>query len=230
MVELRKPVEFKHLKEGHNMLLPFGPHIVYSRMPNKIIKSLNKYVDLKVKRGHTEKLDHSEHLVGKVRQEFRIDTNQIEKVSSFFNAVFVSYHQFFLQRRNKALDPKALVEVFYNGAWIVRSFAHDYNPAHIHTECHLSCVGYLKLPDFSEEEDKEKKKHYPSHGNIELIHEGSGMYHQGGIRIKPEVGDFIVFPHYLLHTVYPFKGDGERRSFSMNISLNVTDGEKKING
>ena len=41
------------------------------------------------------------------------------------------------------------------------------------------------------------------------------------MRIKPHLGDFIIFASYLLHTVYPFKGDGERRSFSMNISLDV---------
>ena len=55
--------------------------------------------------------------------------------------------------------------------------------------------------------EKEKKKHFPSHGNIELIHEGNNMWHQGSMRIKPHVGDFIIFPSYLLHTVYPFKGD-----------------------
>ena len=88
-------------------------------------------------------------------------------------------------------------------------------------------MGYLKVPDFSIEEEKEKKKHFPSHGNIELIHEGNNMWHQGSIRIKPHVGDFIIFPNYLLHTVYPFKGDGERRSFSMNISLDVVKKEAK---
>ena len=38
MAEIRKPVEFTGLPDGHAMLTPFGPHIVYSRMPNKIVK------------------------------------------------------------------------------------------------------------------------------------------------------------------------------------------------
>ena len=34
---------------------------------------------------------------------------------------------------------------------------------------------------------------------------------------KPKVGDFYFFPHYLMHTVYPFKGTKEeRRSISFN--------------
>jgi hypothetical protein len=218
-VPVRGPVEFSGIKEGHAMITPFGPHIVYSRMPNNIMKSINKYIDLKIKRGQTKKLDHGPHLVGKVTQEFRIDHNQIDKIAPFFNDVFGAYYQFHLQRRNQKLHPDAEINVFYNGAWVVRQFEGEYNPAHIHTECQLSCVGYLQVPDFSIEESKEKKKHFPSHGNIELIHEGSNMWHQGSIRIKPHVGDFIVFPSYLMHTVYPFKGDGERRSFSMNISV-----------
>jgi hypothetical protein len=220
---IRRPVEFTELKEGHACIMPFGPHIVYSRMPNKIIKSLNKYTDLKIKRGQTKKLDHSEHLVGKVSQEFRIDQNQIEKVADFFNGVFGAYYQFHLQRRNQLINKDTQINVFYNGAWVVRQFEGEYNPAHIHTECELSCVGYLQVPDFSVEEDKETKKHFPSHGNIELIHEGNNQWHQGSIRIKPHVGDFIVFPSYLMHTVYPFKGEGERRSFSMNISLQMSN-------
>ena len=32
--------------------------------------------------------------------------------------------------------------------------------------------------------------------------------------IIPEVGDMCLFPHYLMHEVYPFNTDGERRSIS----------------
>ena len=40
------------------------------------------------------------------------------------------------------------------------------------------------------------------------------------LSIKPEVGDFYFFPHYLMHTVYPFKGTkDERRSISFNAKV-----------
>ena len=225
-VGIKHPVEFSHVKEGHAMITPFGPHIVYSRMPAKIMDSLNKYIEKKIQKGQTENLDHGPHLVGKVTQEFRIDSKQINAMAEFFNGVFGAYYQFHLQRRNTNLNPNSTINVYYNGAWVVRQFEGEYNPAHIHTECQLSCVGYLQVPDFSIAEQKEKKKHFPSHGNIELIHEGSGMWHTGSIRIKPAVGDFIVFPSYLMHTVYPFKGEGERRSFSMNISVEEKLGDR----
>ena len=36
---------------------------------------------------------------------------------------------------------------------------------------------------------------------------------------QPKVGDVILFPHYLMHTAYPFKSNAERRSFSFNLEI-----------
>ena len=38
-------------------------------------------------------------------------------------------------------------------------------------------------------------------------------------QITPTVGKFYLFPHYLMHTVYPFNADGERRSLSFNTEV-----------
>ena len=37
--------------------------------------------------------------------------------------------------------------------------------------------------------------------------------------VCPKVGDMYIFPSFLTHAVYPFYGEGERRSFSANMSL-----------
>ena len=37
---------------------------------------------------------------------------------------------------------------------------------------------------------------------------------------KPEVGKMFIFPNYLMHSVNPFYGDGERRSISFNANVN----------
>ena len=136
--------------------------------------------------------------------------------------MFLDGEYLYLQRQNKSLHKDATIGIQYNSAWIVRQFAGEFNPAHIHTECMLSCEGYLKVPDLEKEDEDDPKKHYPCNGNIELFHESSNYYHNGSMRIRPAVGDFIIFPSYLTHTVYPFKNSKEeRRSFSMNISINV---------
>ena len=49
---------------------------------------------------------------------------------------------------------------------------------------------------------------------------------QSNVKITPKVGDFYLFPHYMMHNVYPFKGHGERRSMSFNVSIDEDIFEK----
>ena len=37
----------------------------------------------------------------------------------------------------------------------------------------------------------------------------------------PRVGDFFLFPSSLIHTVYPFLGQGERRSIAFNMGYQL---------
>ena len=95
---------------------------------------------------------------------------------------------------------------------------------HVHPNCQMSCVGYLALPDKIEHEwEEDYKDHYPSNGHINFVYGTSGLYTCSSFLIKPQVGDFYIFPHYLMHTAYPFKSSGERRSFSFNLEI-----DKKI--
>ena len=50
---------------------------------------------------------------------------------------------------------------------------------------------------------------------------GSKMFNSTSVlNIEPKIGDFYLFPNYLMHTVFPFKGtDEERRSISFNASI-----------
>ena len=106
------------------------------------------------------------------------------------------------------------------GYAMVRQYAHEYNPLHIHTGCALSCVGYLKLPDGIDQEWAEDDlDHHPSHGHLQFAHGTDTHYSVSNFMIRPRVGDFYIFPSYMFHSVYPFKTPGERRSFSMNLSV-----------
>ena len=60
-------------------------------------------------------------------------------------------------------------------------------------------------------------------GTIDFIN-GNKMFLSDSIyNHQPKKGDVILFPHYLMHTAYPFKASGERRSFSFNLEI-----DKKI--
>ena len=55
---------------------------------------------------------------------------------------------------------------------------------------------------------------------LTLLHGHRAFLSDSQFKITPQVGDFYIFPHYLMHTVYPFKDtDEERRSISFNAVI-----------
>ena len=110
-------------------------------------------------------------------------------------------------------------------SWIVRQFKDEYNPVHWHGG-HVSGAGFLKVPDTlgTHYQDKGDKEYLG--GTLNLIHGSRQFLSNAKLKIIPKEGDFYFFPHYLMHTVYPFKGtDDERRSISFNafIDENIFD-------
>ena len=100
--------------------------------------------------------------------------------------------------------------------WVISQWEGEYNPIHIHTECQMSTVMYLKVPEFLPSTKPERD----DDGCIMFIGgAGSGSrLTRNLLKVKPKVGEFFIFPAHLQHTVYPFKTDGdfERRSVSFN--------------
>lgn len=215
-------IDFKNQKEGvMSPLFPFGPMMMHARLPMNMVRQLNKYTNKTVKNEKkAKKLDHSDHLVGKLKQEILIEADELNKHLETFNQIIANYVQTELARHFKQMSKGTGFAINYKSAWIVRQFAGEFNPAHIHTQCDLSCVGYLKLPpEIDKEWEEDYKDHYPCKGHIEFLHGQSGKMHTHTFLVKPTVGDFFVFPADLIHMVYPFYSDGERRSFSMNMQI-----------
>ena len=48
------------------------------------------------------------------------------------------------------------------------------------------------------------------------------LYRAGEEYVKPKVGTLLIFPNWMKHAVMPFFGEGERRTFSANISIYPT--------
>ena len=99
-------------------------------------------------------------------------------------------------------------------SWVVRQFQNDYNPVHFH-DGNVSGVGYLKIPNNLTKGHKKIK----TNGTIDFIYGSKSFLNNSIFNHKPRVGDLILFPNNLMHTAYPFKSDGERRSFSFNIDI-----------
>ena len=190
------------------VISPFGPKIAKLKFSSKLINKINNEVDkILSKKNLLKKLDYSKKLVGQVKQEFQLPKSFITK--NLEKVIFNEVEKYVFQTLGKKVK-KITIKNF----WIVRQFNNEYNPIHYH-DGHISGVGYLKIPKFISKNNKKSK----IDGTIDFVN-GNKMFLSDSIyNHQPKVGDVILFPHYLMHTAYPFKSTGERRSFSFNLEI-----------
>ena len=188
------------------ILAPFGPKIAKFKISKSIIKRMNDEVE-KISRNRRleKKYNYSKKLVGHVSKEIELSKNFINK--NLKKVISSSVKNFI-----KKTCGKNTSKIKIKNLWVVSQYSSEFNPVHYHSG-HISGVGYLKLPkNFSTKKNK-------VFGSIDFIN-GNKMFLSESIHNHvPKVGDVILFPNYLMHTAYPFKSYGERRSFSFNIEI-----------
>ena len=208
-------------KETIEIIRPFGPSILKATLPNDMIDDLNQEC-LDISNNKKEKVDWSHHLAGRVEEEYLITKELLAKHSVWFDGVVSRY---LIPDEKLYKENKGKFSVSIREGWYVRSFDGDFNPPHIHFGCHISTVGFLKLPSDIEEYWKEEDKdHSPVGGYTDFRYGTIGLNCANNIKVKPKVGDIYIFPNWLDHSVYPFRSkykkpdiQGERRTFSLNI-------------
>ena len=190
------------------VLSPFGPKIARLKFPQLLIEKINLEVDRITKQKKLiKKYDYSKNLVGQVKQEIQLPSIFIQK--NIYKHISSSVKEYV-----KASTGKLTKKIKIINFWVVRQYAHEYNPVHYH-DGHVSGVGYLELPKLL---NKDKKK-LKTNGSIDFIN-GSKMFLSNSVfNHNPKIGDVILFPNYLMHTAYPFSVEGERRSFSFNVEI-----------
>ena len=206
------------IKNDIKILRPFGPTIAKVEIPKEILEKLNSWCEKKIL-NHDElsKLNIGSKLAGNVTQEFMLDSDII-KASGFLNFLLSACMKWLELTENKKISKFNVLS-----SWIVRQFKNEYNPIHYHSG-HISGVGYLKVPkDFGPTIQKNKTN---LNGNICFIHGSRNFNCLSNFEVKPKLGDFYIFPNYMMHTVYPFYKDSEeRRSISFNavVDENIYD-------
>ena len=217
----------QELKPGQIRLLrPFGPAIAHVKMPENLIEELNNYTDKIINNEKkANELNMGKVLAGQVSQEFELEEDFMKKIGWIDFLKKGTANWIYLATEKKLNKFEMLT------SWIVRQFENEYNPVHWHTG-HISGVGYLKMPK-SLGEPLQKSKVQNPNGQIELIHGNKIFLSDPIIKFKPEVGNFYLFPNYMMHTVYPFSNSKEeRRSISFNAKIddeiyNVYGNEKR---
>ena len=199
-------------------------------IPLNVIEEINNHIDdVTIPNGK----DHSKGLVGQISRneksaQYTFDTN--DEVGGQFVGVIEKLGKEFMKRGwDKDVESKC------QSAWTVHSYEGDYNPLHDHgvaTQMGLSCILYLKVPkqitDLPNPSDEDLELNGSSgqvDGFTQLVWGSTGMRDVNMLRpltseyVKPEVGTLIMFPSWLRHSVNPFFGEGERRTFSANFQI-----------
>ena len=204
------------------VLSPFGPQVAKIEIPLDLIEKLNNYTDEIIVNENKKKIvEFGNKLVGNVSNEFQVD-GDFGFSSGWFEFLAKNVSEFIFKVYKKKIKKCTILN-----SWVVRQFSNEYNPLHTHSG-HLSGAGWLKVPyEWGEFYNEIKKGSENANGNLDLVY-GTPMFLNHAIfRVKPKVGDFFIFPHYLMHCVWPFnckknndpKYNLERRSVSFNANL-----------
>ena len=215
----------------HNMPSVF---VMETIMPGKMVNDLNDYLDEYLEDYDRKSL--ADTLVGQISQgeQLLIDNNdpRLEDYNNLICDMGADYINFF--STNTGIQLKFPKAVMVDETWSVHSYEGDYNPIHDHgtkTIMGISTTGWTKVP--------QQILDQPTAGNIDYsLYNSSGncdgyiAFNYGlnnlmdGDRLRPpqsfvmqpEVGKLLVFPSWLQHMVYPFKGKGERRTVASNLN------------
>jgi hypothetical protein len=202
-----------------------------ARLPLDLISHVNAYIDEIRERAE----DYAGELVGQIKQNpssAQLKLNLVDQTPMTLAQVITQVGKQYVE----SLSISA--EVIPNDMWTIHSYAGDYNPIHDHganTFVGLSSIIYLKVPETISRKESVDSGRTPDLMNSSGACDGFTQFVWGthGVTdlsllrpptqqfIKPEVGKLMVFPNWLLHSVQPFFGEGERRTLSCNMDIIV---------
>ena len=203
--------DFKFIFLGQSVLRYQVPLDVYNTI-NHLYE--NKYPQL---------LRANKQLVGKIEKEHSLffDGPNNNKMTTH-NHLPQNVLQWFHQKFNHYLQWNKVkkYKMHLNSIWVNQMFEHEYNPVHIHQGTlftGLSSVMILKLPQSFGVEYSATDT--PQNGRLQILGSSSGQF--ANIDYQPEIKerDFYVFPYDMRHCVYPFNGEGYRRTLAANMDV-----------
>ena len=212
-------------------------HMLYGKLPQVAIDEINNHID------HVtinENKNYADYLVGQISQDKKSAQLDFDLKSPYGKSFKEMLNGCATALLTEGYKRKAKADAFE--CWTVHSYAGDYNPFHSHgtlTPAGLSCILYLKVPDCIKEKPEAPTLNSATNdcdGFTQLIWGTSTTLDVYSLRgaeqemIKPEVGKILIFPRWLNHQVYPFFGEGERRTLSANFNVYYSKEESKKYG
>ncbi len=174
------------------LLSPFGPTLFKSKLPEKYRRAL-------LDEAYQCRDDASPILVGQIEEQLYIYPDE-----QLMKPFYYGLREYMKEDYNGEFEVKPM--------WVNFQQAGDWQPVHNH-DGDFSFVAYLDVPEGIYDEPE-------AAGSIYFTY-GEKQPHSNSILgpVKPEKGDFWIFPAWMNHYVYPFKSGGQRISMSGNIHM-----------
>ena len=202
--------------------------------PIEHVDTLNTFLDNLLLQ--EDRITAADTLVGQIQagEQLRMDHTHkdLQYVRAYLQNMAVHYVGQFFENTGQALDGDRQIDI--DELWSVHSYEGDYNPIHDHgtkTIMGISCTTWTKVPE------QIKKLNSPHIGDfsyynasgcvdgfLEFVYGQSAVNDKERLKptqavvFKPEIGKIYFFPSWLQHMVYPFKGEGERRTVAANLN------------
>ena len=227
----------EHPFQIHNMP---AVYVLETQMPQQMVDDVNDYMDEYRKDKNKESL--AKTLVGQIDkgEQLLLDHNDKRMVeyNNFICSLGAEYINHFAASGNSIKGDK---QVQIDETWSVHSYDGDYNPIHDHgtkTLMGISTTAWTKVPPQIGAKATANSPTYSlynksghsdgciafQYGQVSVI-DSERLKPAQSFVMTPEVGKLLLFPSWLQHMVYPFKGEGERRTIASN--LNCWDVQKK---
>ena len=240
----KKKLEYRNWADGKGkekqyemqvqLIQPWSVPVFKTNLPPPILQTMIEISDQII--ADKDANSHGEYLAGQIDTELLVDHNLLEQTGTmgfFLGAV----RQFIITCKcqmmpgfEQAIQKEEWLTQMLT-MWIVSQQPNEYNPLHIHTECTISSVMYLKVPKVL----PSKKEHRPNDDGSILFATNASRdvdFSVPNTVIHPQVGDFFIFGAQQQHAVYPYRcaegqKETERRSISFNaIFQSKTDHDK----
>ena len=221
--------------DGHPFQMHTMPavYVLETQMPQNMIDSVNDYMDEYKHDKNKQSLANT--LVGQIDkgEQLLLDHNDKRMVeyNNFICSLGAEYINHFAASGNSVKGPK---QVQIDETWSVHSYDGDYNPIHDHgtkTLMGISTTAWTKVPPQIGAKATANSPTYSlynesghsdgciafQYGQVSVI-DSDRLKPAQSFVMTPEVGKLLVFPSWLQHMVYPFKGEGERRTIASNLN------------
>ena len=227
-------LDFEKMKlQVHNL-----PAVVMleCQLPDDIIDDLNEYLD--EYKETAEKKSLAGTLVGQIHrgEQLLMDHQHplLKDYYRFITTMGVMYLESFMNITGAQFEP---ITVDIDELWSVHSFEGDYNPIHDHgtkTLMGISTTCWTMVP---EQIGKLGETGTGKAGNYSLYNDSGAcdgflaftygrneimnterLRPPQSISLQPKVGRQLMFPSWMQHMVYPFFGEGERRTVAANLN------------